>query len=218
MIMNEYIKRISFISIIEINNITKKILMILFIVVLFGLLFPIFTYAQIKINKEEFEKEYSSKLVLDKDDNLVFQKILEFPQYTKEKLYEMAKNYMDSRIQKKSVPYSTNTDYSYSNYSLIITERKNDFICFSKKIAGTCYAAIEYIYKLEIKDYRIRATIIAHRLGIAGSWGDIKDCVSNKHNKYMRRILSQFVDYTEELFAHTKKGIETPQMKMEDDW
>lgn len=192
--------------------------MILFIVVLFGLLFPIFTYAQIKINKEEFEKEYSSKLVLDKDDNLVFQKILEFPQYTKEKLYEMAKNYMDSRIQKKSVPYSTNTDYSYSNYSLIITERKNDFICFSKKIAGTCYAAIEYIYKLEIKDYRIRATIIAHRLGIAGSWGDIKDCVSNKHNKYMRRILSQFVDYTEELFAHTKKGIETPQMKMEDDW
>ncbi|EFS31122.2 DUF4468 domain-containing protein [Bacteroides sp. D2] len=216
--MNEYIKRISFISIIEINNITKKILMILFIVVLFGLLFPIFTYAQIKINKEEFEKEYSSKLVLDKDDNLVFQKILEFPQYTKEKLYEMAKNYMDSRIQKKSVPYSTNTDYSYSNYSLIITERKNDFICFSKKIAGTCYAAIEYIYKLEIKDYRIRATIIAHRLGIAGSWGDIKDCVSNKHNKYMRRILSQFVDYTEELFAHTKKGIETPQMKMEDDW
>ena len=34
----------------------------------------------------------------------------------------------------------------------------------------------------------------------------------------MRRILSQFVDYTEELFAHTKKGIETPQMKMEDDW
>ena len=218
MIMNEYIKRISFISIIEINNITKKILMILFIVVLFGLLFPIFTYAQIKINKEEFEKEYSSKLVLDKDDNLVFQKILEFPQYTKEKLDEMAKNYMDSRIQKKSVPYSTNTDYSYSNYSLIITERKNDFICFSKKIAGTCYAAIEYIYKLEIKDYRIRATIIAHRLGIAGSWGDIKDCVSNKHNKYMRRILSQFVDYTEELFAHTKKGIETPQMKMEDDW
>lgn len=218
MIMNEYIKRISFISIIEINNITKKILMILFIVVLFGLLFPIFTYAQIKINKEEFEKEYSSKLVLDKDDNLVFQKILEFPQYTKEKLYEMAKNYMDSRIQKKSVPYSTNTDYSYSNYSLIITERKNDFICFSKKIAGTCYAAIEYIYKLEIKDYRIRATIIAHRLGIAGSWGDMKDCVSNKHNKYMRRILSQFVDYTEELFAHTKKGIETPQMKMEDDW
>ena len=130
----------------------------------------------------------------------------------------MAKNYMDSRIQKKSVPYSTNTDYSYSNYSLIITERKNDFICFSKKIAGTCYAAIEYIYKLEIKDYRIRATIIAHRLGIAGSWGDMKDCVSNKHNKYMRRILSQFVDYTEELFAHTKKGIETPQMKMEDDW
>ena len=216
--MNEYIKRISFISIIEINNITKKILMILFIVVLFGLLFPIFTYAQIKINKEEFEKEYSSKLVLDKDDNLVFQKILEFPQYTKEKLYEMAKNHMDSRIQKKSVPYSTNTDYSYSNYSLIITERKNDFICFSKKIAGTCYAAIEYIYKLEIKDYRIRATIIAHRLGIAGSWGDMKDCVSNKHNKYMRRILSQFVDYTEELFAHTKKGIETPQMKMEDDW
>mgnify|MGYP001325592818 CR=1 FL=1 len=218
MIVNEYIKRISFISIIEINNIIKKILMILFIVVLFGLLFPIFTYAQIKINKEEFEKEYSSKLVLDKDDNLVFQKILEFPQYTKEKLYEMAKNYMDSRIQKKSVPYSTNTDYSYSNYSLIITERKNDFICFSKKIAGTCYAAIEYIYKLEIKDYRIRATIIAHRLGIAGSWGDMKDCVSNKHNKYMRRILSQFVDYTEELFAHTKKRLETPQMKMEDDW
>lgn len=218
MIVNEYIKRISFISIIEINNIIKKILMILFIVVLFGLLFPIFTYAQIKINKEEFEKEYSSKLVLDKDDNLVFQKILEFPQYTKEKLYEMAKNYMDSRIQKKSVPYSTNTDYSYSNYSLIITERKKDFICFSKKIAGTCYAAIEYIYKLEIKDYRIRATIIAHRLGIAGSWGDMKDCVSNKHNKYMRRILSQFVDYTEELFAHTKKRLETPQMKMEDDW
>lgn len=218
MIVNEYIKRISFISIIEINNIIKKILMILFIVVLFGLLFPIFTYAQIKINKEEFEKEYSSKLVLDKDDNLVFQKILEFPQYTKEKLYEMAKNYMDSRIQKKSVPYSTNTDYSYSNYSLIITERKKDFICFSKKIAGTCYAAIEYIYKLEIKDYRIRATIIAHRLGIAGSWGDMKDYVSNKHNKYMRRILSQFVDYTEELFAHTKKRLETPQMKMEDDW
>lgn len=216
--MNEYTKRFSFISIIEINNITKKILISLFMIVSFGLLLPIFTYAQIKINKEEFEREYSSKLVLDENDNLVFQKILEFPQYTREKLYEMAKDYMDYRIQKKLVPYSTNKDYSYSNYSLIITERKNDFICFSKKITGTCYAAIEYIYKLEIKDYRIRATIIAHRLGIAGSWGDMKDCISNKNNKYMRRILSQFVNYTDELFAHTKKGIETPQTKTEDNW
>ena len=40
----------------------------------------------------------------------------------------------------------------------------------------------------------------------------------DKMKKYMRRLLVQFVDYSDELFEHTKKGIETPPVKVEDEW
>lgn len=126
---------------------------------------------------------------------------------------------MDDRILKKYTAESTNTDYSYTNYSLIITENKIDFL-WSKSLV-TMNASIRYIYKLEIKDSKLRATISARSFAIPTfpylefkDWFPYKD----KMKKYMRRLLVQFVDYSDELFEHTKKGIETPPVKVEDEW
>ena len=82
-------------------------------------------------------------------------------------------------------------------------------------------ASIRYIYKFEIKDSKLRATISARSFAIPTfpylefkDWFPYKD----KMKKYMRRLLVQFVDYSDELFEHTKKGIKTPPVKVEDEW
>ncbi len=197
---------------------TIKLLVTTLIISSLILLVPVTTSAQFKISEKEFDNKYASRFKMI-DDNIVIQKVIEFPNMNKDELYNKAKRYMDDRILKKYTAESTNTDYSYTNYSLIITENKIDFL-WSKSLV-TMNASIRYIYKLEIKDSKLRATISARSFAIPTfpylefkDWFPYKD----KMKKYMRRLLVQFVDYSDELFEHTKKGIETPPVKVEDEW
>ena len=110
------------------------------------------TYSQ-NISLKKFEEEYKNRIHVE-GTNIVFRKIFEYPQLKKEELYERAKAYLDDRILKKYVSESTNTDFSYSDMSLIITETKNDFL-WEKTFITKVNFSIEYIIKLEIKDYNL---------------------------------------------------------------
>ncbi|WP_196381298.1 DUF4468 domain-containing protein, partial [Bacteroides thetaiotaomicron] len=142
---------------------TIKLLVTTLIISSLILLVPVTTSAQFKISEKEFDNKYASRFKMI-DDNIVIQKVIEFPNMNKDELYNKAKRYMDDRILKKYTAESTNTDYSYTNYSLIITENKIDFL-WSKSLV-TMNASIRYIYKLEIKDSKLRATISARSFAI----------------------------------------------------
>lgn len=174
--------------------------------------------AQNKISENEFNNKYANKFKLI-NDNIEIQTIFEFPNVKKDELYHRAKAYLDDRIQKKYVSESTNTDYSYTEYSLIVTEKKDDII-WSK--FPTWYATAEYIYKLEIKDSRIRATITLFSFKQPEYNGlELVDIFpfTNKLSKKMRRILAEFIDYSEQLFIHTQNKIDYASYdSAEDDW
>lgn len=217
-VMKKYFEKCSSMFETDTKSKTIKLLVTTLIISSLILLVPVTTSAQFKISEKEFDNKYASRFKMI-DDNIVIQKVIEFPNMNKDELYNKAKRYMDDRILKKYTAESTNTDYSYTNYSLIITENKIDFL-WSKSLV-TMNASIRYIYKLEIKDSKLRATISARSFAIPTfpylefkDWFPYKD----KMKKYMRRLLVQFVDYSDELFEHTKKGIETPPVKVEDEW
>lgn len=212
--MNEMISLFT----LRVNSITKNVYIKLLIITILFLCFSTTTWAQRKISEKEYESNYANKYEL-RDNNIVIQTILDFPGMNKEELYKRAKDYLDDRIQKKYTTESTNTDYSYTNYSLIITEEKNDFL-WIKTILSPFYAVAKYIYKLEVKDNRIRATIIVFSIKQPEYNIEFKDIFpfTNKLKSKMRRVIADFVDYSDELFTHTQKGIEAPQIKTDDNW
>lgn len=212
--MNEMISLFT----LRVNSITKNVYIKLLIITILFLCFSTTTWAQRKISEKEYESNYANKYEL-RDNNIVIQTILDFPGMNKEELYKRAKDYLDDRIQKKYTTESTNTDYSYTNYSLIITEEKNDFL-WIKTILSPFYAVAKYIYKLEVKDNRIRATIIVFSIKQPEYNIEFKDIFpfTNKLKSKMRRVIADFVDYSDELFTHTQKGIEAPQIKADDNW
>ena len=73
---------------------------------------------------------------------------------------------------------------------------------------------------MEVKDNRIRATIIVFSIKQPEYNIEFKDIFpfTNKLKTKMRRVIADFVDYSDELFTHTQKGIEAPQIKADDNW
>lgn len=189
------------------------------IALLAAFLYSIFgTYCQ-NISLKEFDEEYKGRIHAE-GTNIVFRKIFEYPQFKKEELYERAKAYLDDRIQKKYVSESTNTDFSYSDMSLIITETKDDFI-WEKTFISKVYFSIEYVLKLEIKDYKVRATIMPSRFLHFDNYYDFKECwpFTDRLKKNMqKRILYQLVDYTDALFDHIENGIAEDIAATDDNW
>lgn len=176
------------------------------------------TYSQ-NISLKKFEEEYKNRIHVE-GTNIVFRKIFEYPQLKKEELYERAKAYLDDRILKKYVSESTNTDFSYSDMSLIITETKNDFL-WEKTFITKVNFSIEYIIKLEIKDYKVRASILPSKFQHYNSSYDFKEYwpFTDKYKKLMqKRILYQLVDYTDVLFDHIEKGIAKDITTTDDNW
>lgn len=171
--------------------------------------------AQKNISEREFEERYANSFKLV-DNNIEIQRILQFPNLGKDVLTQRVKAYFDDRIQKKYASVSSNVDYSYSDDSFMITEEL-DKIKWNKFPAT--YAKIGYIYKLEIKDYKIRATIIMYSFKQPEYYNiELKDCFpfTKKLKRKMLDIVANFVDYSEELFDQAQKSIE--RQNVDDDW
>ena len=104
--------------------------------------------------------------------------------------------------------------------SLIITETKDDFI-WEKTFISKVNFSIKYVLKLEIKDYKVRASILPSKFVHYNSSYDFKEYwpFTDKHKKLMqKRILYQLVDYTDALFIHIENGIAEAGAKNEDNW
>ena len=170
-----------------------------------------------KISEEEFNKHYADRFEIV-GENIEIQRVFQFSDIDKEELYRRAKAYLDDRIQKKYAYWSGNADYSYTDYSLIITETIDDL--YWGKALGNMYAAAKYVYKLKIKDYKVRATIIFFRFEQPEYFGlELTDLFpfTNKLKRKMRRVLADFIDYADELFTHTQRGLKQNNKTM-DDW
>ena len=116
--------------------------------------------------------------------------------------------------------WTTNTDFSYSDMSLIITETKDDFI-WEKTFISKVNFSIEYVLKLEIKDYKVRATIMPSRFLYFDNYYNFKEYwpFTNKLKKNMqKRILYQLVDYTDVLFDHIENGIAENITATDENW
>ena len=169
------------------------------------------------ISEEEFNRNYANKFTIV-GENIELQRIFQFPNIDKEELYRRAKAYLDDRIQKKYASISTNANYSYTDYSLIITEAVDNLRWGKSLPKMNCIA--KYIYKLEVKDQRVRATIIFYSLKQPEYHGlELTDLFpfTNKLKRKMRRILADFIDYSDKLFEHTQKGLSLDKLS-EDDW
>ena len=169
------------------------------------------------ISESEFNKNYADKFDIV-GGNIEMQRIFQFPNLNKEELYKRSKAYLDDRIQKKYAPLSTNANYSYTDYSLIITEGIDDL--YWGKALGNMYSTAKYIYKLEVKDYKVRATIILYSFKQPEYYDiELTDLFpfTNKLKRKMRRVLADFIDYADELFIHTQKGI-SQENQSENDW
>ncbi len=169
------------------------------------------------INETEFNKNYAGQFEIV-GRNIEMQRILQFPNLDKEELYKRAKAYLDDRIQKKYAPLSTNANYSYTDYSLIITEGIDNL--YWGKALGKMYGTAKYVYKLEVKDHKVRATIILYSFKQPEYYDiELTDLFpfTNKLKRKMRRVLADFIDYANGLFAHTQKGL-SQDKQQENDW
>lgn len=190
-------------------NYISNFLFVIFILISFN------SYGQNRISEKEFEIKYANSFKLV-DNNIEIQRVIQFPTLKKEDLIKRVKFYFDDRIQKKYTSTASNSDYSYSDDSFIITEELEK-IQWNK--FPVTYAKISYIYKLEIKDYKIRATIIMYSFKQPEYYGiELKDCFpfTNKLKRKMLNIISDFIDYSENLFDQAQKSIEN--IDFNNDW
>ena len=188
-----------------------------FLFVLFSISLTAMAQNRKSISESEFNKNYADKFDIV-GGNIEMQRIFQFSNHNKEELYKRSKAYLDDRIQKKYAPLSTNANYSYTDYSLIITEGIDDL--YWGKALGNMYSTAKYIYKLEVKDYKVRATIILYSFKQPEYYDiELTDLFpfTNKLKRKMRRVLADFIDYADELFIHTQKGI-SQENQSENDW
>lgn len=75
---------------------TIKLLVTTLIISSLILLVPVTTSAQFKISEKEFDNKYASRFKMI-DDNIVIQKVIEFPNMNKDELYNKAKRYVSPR-------------------------------------------------------------------------------------------------------------------------
>lgn len=143
------------------------------------------------------------------DGCVVYSKVCDFKNKDKKQLLEQSKIYFDTRIQTKATASSTNTDYSYTDNSLIITEEYNE-ILVSK--TPKLYAAMEYIYRMDIKDEKIRLSIICSKFWLAGQWFLIKNYYpfNEKSKRFNLKVFDQFAEYVDNVFLDFEKKISDP--------
>ncbi len=102
---------------------------------------------------KEFKEEYKGIYIVDGTD-IYIQRVIDFPNTSKEELTQMVKNYFNKRIEQLGERVSSsNIEYGREN-NYFLVEHSPTF----KQTLGPGTIEV-YTYKIEIKENRIRATI-----------------------------------------------------------
>lgn len=112
---------------------------------------------------KEFKEEFKGVYIVDGTD-IYLQRVIEFPNTSKEELTQMVKDYVSRRLERLGVNAS-NSNVKYFRDAYIMVEQSPAF-----SIQRWMDSAEKYTYRIEIKDNRIRATISLNEV----LWGNFK--------------------------------------------
>ena len=112
---------------------------------------------------KEFKEEFKGIYIVDGTD-IYIQRVIEFPNTSKEELTQMVKDYVSRRLERLGVNAS-NSNVKYFRDAYIMIEQSPAF-----SIQRWMDSAEKYTYRIEIKDNRIRATISLNEV----LWGNFK--------------------------------------------
>ena len=160
---------------------------------------------------EEFNTEFSGKISIDGND-LYIQRIIHFPGLNQDDIMKKVKLYISDRIERKETDRVSNSDITYNTNSIILTETKRN-LSMGKLSGGKFYGSVEYVYKFEVKDERIRATmfISGYHYGNFDVSAKVSYPFNEKTNKpyrkTMKNLLQSFYIYATETFDNVKAVI-----------
>lgn len=112
---------------------------------------------------KEFKEEYKGIYTVDGTD-IYIQRVIEFPNISKEELTQMVKDYISRRLERLGEKAS-NSNVKYYRDAYIMIEQSPAF-----HINRWMNSSERYTYRIEIKDNRIRVTISLNEV----QWGNFK--------------------------------------------
>ena len=153
---------------------------------------------------KEFKEEFKGIYIVDGTD-IYIQRVIEFPNTSKEELTQMVKDYASRRLERLGVNASNST-VKYHRDAYIMIEQSPAF-----HISRWLNSSERYTYRIEIKENRIRVTISLNEI----QWGYfkvrasefypfIKDDRKGSFKKHMRL----FADYALNILDNIKNEMQ----------
>ena len=163
---------------------------------------------RIKYFKEEFKGIY----IVDGTD-IYLQRVIEFPNTSKEELTQMVKEYMSRRLERLGVNASNSNVKYYRDAYIMIEESP---ILNIHRWYGT---KERYTYRIEIKENRIRATILLNEVStIAGKvrTSEFYPFVEDDRRQYLKKHMRLFADYALNILDNIKADMQNELL--DDNW
>lgn len=173
-------------------------------------------------NMREFKQEFDGLIELD-GTTMYVQRVIYFEGVKADSLKKAIESYISQRVERKYNGDASNADKVYSSDDIICTECSPNF--YLGKIGWTkAYAKMYYVYRFEIKDYKVRATIFINSYDYLGfhilptdTYPFCKE--RNKHLvKSMLEFFRQIVNYCNSTFNKLPTDMIKAQKDKDDDW
>lgn len=162
---------------------------------------------------KEFKEEFKGIYIVDGID-IYIQRVIEFPNTSKEELTQMVKDYISRRLERLGVNAS-NSNVKYFRDAYIMIEESP--ILNIHRWYGT---KERYTYRIEIKENRIRATILLNEVStIAGKvrtsefYPFVED---NNRRQYLKKHMRLFADYALNILDNIKADMQNELL--DDNW
>lgn len=170
-------------------------------------------------NMAEFQSEFKGLIEMD-GKTLYIQRVIPFDNMNKEALMNGIKCYISNRIERKSTGQSSNSDIIYDDDAIIVTECSPVF-----KVAGGWYCRVNYVYKFEAKEGRVRVTMFINSYDV-GKWTHTVDkyypFVKERNKPFVKTskaLFHAFVDYANSTFSSFPEELRNCNSKRSnDDW
>ncbi len=159
---------------------------------------------------KEFQEEFKGIYIVDGTD-IYIQRVIEFPNTSKEELIQMVKDYVSRRLERLG-KNASNSNVKYFRDAYIMVERSPEF-----KINFAFSSFERYTYRIEIKDNRIRATITLNEVAWPPDVFPTKGFYPfDKGGRGEKKHMRQFADYALGILDNIKGDMQDELL--DDNW
>ena len=141
---------------------------------------------------KEFKEEFKSIYIIDGTD-IYIQRVIEFPNTSKEELTQMVKDYISRRLERLGVNAS-NSNVKYFRDAYIMIE-SSPLLNISRWFA----TKERYTYRIEIKENRIRTTISLNEVSMSGGFkvrtSEFYPFTKDNKQEHLKKHMRLFADY-----------------------